>query len=146
MRMKLIPTCCSDCNLKPPSTAVTFRSLTCMLRGMKSKFWICLGARWRSSCSSLWQTCAWPGVSTLDFKSTRTRVTTDFFAGQSNGSVSFQLAQLKVGEDKVPVFIVLYIDGTCLKKGILIRPVYHKCMYISYPISCVILYPISYLI
>jgi hypothetical protein len=36
MRMKLIPTCCSDC--KPPSTAVTFRSLTCMLRGMESKF------------------------------------------------------------------------------------------------------------
>ena len=68
---------------------------------------------------------------------------TDFFAGQSNGSVSFQLAQLKVSEGKVPVFIVLYIDGTDLKKGILIRPVYHKCMYISYPISCVMLYPIS---
>ena len=65
------------------------------------------------------------------------------FAGQSNGSVSFQLAQLKVSEGKVPVLIVLYIDGTYLKKGILIRPVYHKCMYISYPISCVMLYPIS---
>jgi hypothetical protein len=65
------------------------------------------------------------------------------FAGQSYGSVSFQLAQLKVSEGKVPLFIVLYIDGTYLKKGILIRPVYHKCMYISYPISCVMLYPIS---
>jgi hypothetical protein len=70
------------------------------------------------------------------------------FAGQSNGSVSFQLGQVKVGEGKVPVFIVLYIDGTYLKKGILIRPVYNKCMYISYPItgpiSCVMLCPISY--
>ncbi len=74
--MKLIPTCCSDC--KPPSTAVT---LTCMLRGVESKCLSCLGARWRSSCSSLWQTCAWPGVSTLDFKSTRTRVATDFLQG-----------------------------------------------------------------
>jgi hypothetical protein len=67
------------------------------------------------------------------------------FAGQleSNGSVSFQLAQLKVSEGKVPVFIVLYIDGTYLKKEHLIQPVYHKCMYISYPISCVMLFPIS---
>ena len=40
------------------------------------------------------------------------------FAGHSNGSVSFQLAQLKIGEGKVPVSIVLYIDGTFLKKGI----------------------------
>jgi hypothetical protein len=73
---------CSD--RKPPSTAVTFRSLTCMLRGMESKIWSRLGAQWRSSCSSLWQICAWPGVSTLDFKSTtctRTRVATDFLQG-----------------------------------------------------------------
>jgi hypothetical protein len=48
------------------------------------------------------------------------------FAGHSNGSVSFQLAQLKVGEGKVPVSILLYIDGTNLKKG----PVYCKCIYI----------------
>ena len=52
------------------------------------------------------------------------------FAGHSNGSVSFQLAQIHVGEDKVPVSIVLYIDGTYLKKGILIRPVYRKCIHI----------------
>ncbi len=52
------------------------------------------------------------------------------FAGHSNGSVSFQLAQIHVGEDKVPVSIVLYIDGTYLKKGIPIRPVYRKCMHI----------------
>jgi hypothetical protein len=66
------------------------------------------------------------------------------FAGHSNGSVSFQLAQLTVGEGKVPVSIVLYIDGTYLKKGIPIRPVYRKSMHISYPISCVMSYPISY--
>ncbi len=65
------------------------------------------------------------------------------FAVQSYGSVSFQLTQLKVSDGKVPVFIVLYIDGAYLKKGNLIQPVYHKCMYISYPISCVMLYPIS---
>jgi hypothetical protein len=52
------------------------------------------------------------------------------FAGHSNGSVSFQLAQIRVGEDKVPVSIVLYIDGTYLKKGIPIRPVYSKCKHI----------------
>ncbi len=52
------------------------------------------------------------------------------FAGYSNGSVSFQLAQVRVGEDKVPVSIVLYIDGTFLKKGIPIRLVYRKCIYI----------------
>ena len=52
------------------------------------------------------------------------------FAGDANGSVSFQLAQIKIGNDKVPVSIVLYIDGTFLKKGTPIRPVYHKCIYI----------------
>ncbi len=53
--------------------------------------------------------------------------------GHSNDSVSFQLAQIRVGEaceGKVPVSIVLYIDGTILKKGIPIRPVYRKCIYI----------------
>ncbi len=50
------------------------------------------------------------------------------FAGHSGCSVSFQLAQLKVSEGKVPVSIVLYIDGTFLKKGIQIRPVYRKCV------------------
>ncbi len=43
-----------------------------------------------------------------------------FLAGHSNGSVSFQLAQPKVDEDKVSVSIVLYIDSTYLKKGNLI--------------------------
>ena len=37
------------------------------------------------------------------------------------------MAQIKIGNDKVPVSIVLYIDGTFLKKGIPIRPVYSEC-------------------
>ena len=40
------------------------------------------------------------------------------FVGQSTGSVFFQLAQLQVGEGKVPVSIVPYIDGICsVRKG-----------------------------
>jgi hypothetical protein len=74
------------------------------------------------------------------------------FAGDANGSVSFQLAQIKVGDGKVPVSIVLYIDGTFLKKGIPIRPVYSECrtpyriLYrIRYRI-CVCRYHIRYLL
>jgi hypothetical protein len=66
------------------------------------------------------------------------------FAGHSNSSVSFQLVQLKVGEGKVLVSIVLYIDSKYLKKGIPIGSVHHKCVYISYPISCLMSFPMSY--
>jgi hypothetical protein len=52
------------------------------------------------------------------------------FAGHSNGSIPFRLAQVRVGKCKVPVSIVLYIDGTFLKKGIPIRPLYRKYIYI----------------
>jgi hypothetical protein len=52
------------------------------------------------------------------------------------GSVSFQLAELKVGEGKVPVSIVLYIDSKYLKKGILVRPVYRKCIFTIPYIMC----------
>ncbi len=45
------------------------------------------------------------------------------FAGHSNGSVSFQLAQIRVGPGKVPVFLVIYIDAAYIKKGIPIRPI-----------------------
>jgi hypothetical protein len=48
------------------------------------------------------------------------------FAGDANRSVSFQLAQIKIGIDKVLVSIVLYIDGIFLKEGIPIRPVYRE--------------------
>jgi hypothetical protein len=43
------------------------------------------------------------------------------FAGDSNGSVSFQLAQIRVGADKVPVSLVIYMGATYIKRGILIR-------------------------
>ncbi len=46
------------------------------------------------------------------------------FARHSNGSVSFQLAQIRVGADKVPVSLVIYIDATYIKRGIRIRPIY----------------------
>ncbi len=39
-------------------------------------------------------------------------------AGHANGSVCFQLAQLRIGEGKVPVSLVVYIDATYIKKGI----------------------------
>ncbi len=45
------------------------------------------------------------------------------FAGHSNGSVSFQLAQFRVGPGNVPVSLVIYIDATYTKKGIPIRPI-----------------------
>jgi hypothetical protein len=48
------------------------------------------------------------------------------FAGHSNGSISFQLAQIRVGADKVPVSLVIYIDATYIKRGIPIRPIYRK--------------------
>ncbi len=40
------------------------------------------------------------------------------FAGDANGSVSFQLTQIKISIDMVPVSIVMYIEGTILKKRI----------------------------
>jgi hypothetical protein len=48
------------------------------------------------------------------------------FAGDANGAISFQLAQARIGLNKVPVSIVLYIDSTYLRKGIPtgIRPIY----------------------
>jgi len=49
--------------------------------------------------------------------------------GHANGSISFQLAQLKVGPGKVPISIVLYIDATFIKRGIPIRPIYCESVY-----------------
>ena len=57
------------------------------------------------------------------------------FAGHSNGSVTFQLAQIRVGADKVPVSLVIYIDATYIKRGIPIRPIYCKSYTISYTTS-----------
>ena len=46
------------------------------------------------------------------------------FACEANGSVAFQLAQLSMGPDTVPMALVTYIDGTFMKRGIGIRPIY----------------------
>ena len=55
--------------------------------------------------------------------------------GDANGTLLFQVAQLRMGPDKVPVSIVLYIDKTFMKRGISLRPVYCKISYtISYAI------------
>ena len=48
------------------------------------------------------------------------------FACHANGSVCFQLAQLRIGEEKFPVSLEIYIDATYIKKGIPIRPIYCK--------------------
>ena len=47
----------------------------------------------------------------------------------ANGTLSFQLAQLCIGPDKVPVSIVLYIDKTFMRRGIPIHPVYCNLSY-----------------
>jgi len=49
--------------------------------------------------------------------------------GHANGSITFQLAQAKVGPGKVPISIVLYIDATFIKRGIPIRPIYCESVY-----------------
>ena len=54
------------------------------------------------------------------------------YACEANGSVAFQLAQLSMGPDTVPMALVAYIDGTFMKRGIGIRPIY--CEYIRYHI------------
>jgi len=61
----------------------------------------------------------------------------------ANCTLSFQLAQLCIGPDKVPVSIVLYIDKTFMRRGIPIHPVYCK---LSYTISHTISYTISHTI
>ena len=58
--------------------------------------------------------------------------------GHANGFVSYQIAQARVGPEKDPISIVLYIDATFLKRWIPIRPIYCK-------ISYTILYTISYI-
>lgn len=46
--------------------------------------------------------------------------------GHANGSVTFQMAQIRVGPGTVPISIGLYVDGSFIKRGIPIRPVYSK--------------------
>ena len=44
--------------------------------------------------------------------------------GASNSAVSFQIAQLRGGPDCVPVSLVIYIDGSFIKHGIPVKPIY----------------------
>ena len=42
----------------------------------------------------------------------------------SNSAVPFQLAQVRVGPYCVPVSLVIYIDGSFIKHGIPVKPIY----------------------
>ena len=44
--------------------------------------------------------------------------------GSSNSAVSFQLASVRAGPDCVPVSLVVYIDGSFIKHGIPVKPIY----------------------
>ena len=44
--------------------------------------------------------------------------------GASHGAVSFELAQVRCGPDCVPVSLVIYIDGSFIKHGIPVKPIY----------------------
>ena len=47
--------------------------------------------------------------------------------GEANGSLSFQMAASRIGPEKVPLSVVIYIDGTYIKNGIDVRPIYGTC-------------------
>ncbi len=51
------------------------------------------------------------------------------FACEANGSVAFQLEQLSMRPDSVPMALVAYIDGAFMKRGIGIRPIYCEYTY-----------------
>ena len=40
------------------------------------------------------------------------------YGGDANGSIGFELAQLRIGPDRVPISLVLYINRTFIKNGI----------------------------
>ncbi len=44
--------------------------------------------------------------------------------GASNGAASFQFAQVLCGPNCVPVSLVIYIDGSFIKHGIPVKPIY----------------------
>ena len=60
--------------------------------------------------------------------------------GNANGLVYFQVAEMRVGKDIVPISIVLYIDLSFIKRGILICPYIVSLHDIFHAISYVILY------
>ena len=46
--------------------------------------------------------------------------------GESWTSLKFQAASAVIGPDSVPLSTVLYVDGTLMKDGIDVRPLYGK--------------------
>jgi hypothetical protein len=52
--------------------------------------------------------------------------------GASNGAVSFQIAQIRCGEECVPVSLVIYIDGSFIKHGIPLTPIYSNMLCVFY--------------
>ena len=52
--------------------------------------------------------------------------------GASNGAVSFQIAQIRCGEGCVSVSLVIYIDGSFIKHGIPVKPIYGTYMIVIY--------------
>ncbi len=44
--------------------------------------------------------------------------------GASNSAVSFQMAHIRCCPDCVPVSLVIYIDGSFIKHGIPVKPIY----------------------
>ena len=64
----------------------------------------------------------------FEYKEYRNAAGKRIFACDANGSVTFQIAQIRAGDGVVPVSLVLYIDGTFMKNGIPIRPIYGKLM------------------
>ena len=79
----------------------------------------------------------------FEFKEYKDSKGNRIFSCDSNGSVSFQIGQIRAGDSIVPVSLVLYIDGTFMKNGIPIRPIYGelKC----YWTCTVILFVMSYM-
>jgi len=52
--------------------------------------------------------------------------------GASNGAVSFQIAQIRCGEECVLVSLVIYIDGSFIKHGIPVKPIYGNMLCVFY--------------
>jgi hypothetical protein len=66
------------------------------------------------------------GCQHLAFKEYKDHKGERIIGGHANGSVSFQIAQMRAGPGLVPISIVLYIDATFIKRGIPIRPIYRE--------------------
>jgi len=52
--------------------------------------------------------------------------------GASNSAVSFQLAQVRFGPNCVPVSLVIYIDGSFIKHGIPVKPIYGNSVILQF--------------